>query len=445
MAEKTRLHVSPYARKTARELGVMLETLTGTGPNGRIVWRDVEAASKAEEKPSCDVMVGYYTTADISELLAALKTLDGALTFPVFAERAAARLNVPVRFAGNGVEGALPTLKSDEAAAMGRDFGQMVSDATGGAITVEVYAADQLTAGNQSEGIQAVIDGTTELSAHSNLIYSAFDPRLNVVSLPFLFDSVDDVDAKMDGAGGKALGEVVESKGLHLLGIGENGFRHPTNSVRPITCLADMVDTPVVRSGEIVIRPMMNLCLTADHRVVDGVMASKFLKRICELLENPYMSLADGLVCQPAGLEILSSGSESECLVTVREGKFHQVKRMLAAQGKPVTYLKRVSMNTDTVRVTIPEGYTVKQIITLLAKNGVNTEANLTQAAQTATFSYDFIDNSSNDISRLEGYLFPDTYDFYVNEKPESALRRLISNFTTKMDDDMKNLLTVCS
>lgn len=94
-------------------------------------------------------------------------------------------------------------------------------------------------------------------------------------------------------------------------------------------------------------------------------------------------------------------------------------------------------MNTDTVRVTIPEGYTVKQIIDLLAKNGVNTEENLTQAAQTATFNYDFIDNSSGDISRLEGYLFPDTYDFYVNEKPESALRRLITNFTTKMDDDM--------
>ena len=123
---------------------------------------------------------------------------------------------------------------------MGRDFGQMVSDATGGAVTVEVYAADQLTAGNQSEGIQAVIDGTTELSAHSNLIYSAFDQRLNVVSLPFLFDSFDDVDAKLDGDGGKAVGEVVESMGLHLLGIGENGFRHPTNSVRPIESLADM-------------------------------------------------------------------------------------------------------------------------------------------------------------------------------------------------------------
>ena len=47
----------------------------------------------------------------------------------------------------------------------------------------------------------------------------------------------------------------------------------------------------MVRNGEIVIRTMMNLSLTADHRVIDGVMASKFLKRIAELLENPYMLL----------------------------------------------------------------------------------------------------------------------------------------------------------
>jgi C4-dicarboxylate transporter DctM subunit len=123
---------------------------------------------------------------------------------------------------------------------MGNDFGQMVSDATGGAVTVEVYAADQLTSGSQTEGIQGVIDGTIELSAHSNIIYSNFDARLNVVSLPFLFDSYDDVDAKLDGDAGKAVGEVVESMGLHLLGIAENGFRHPTNSVRPIESLADM-------------------------------------------------------------------------------------------------------------------------------------------------------------------------------------------------------------
>ena len=123
---------------------------------------------------------------------------------------------------------------------MGRDFGQMVSDATGGAITVEVYAADQLTAGNQTEGIQGAIDGTIELSAHSNIIYANFDQRLNVVSMPFLFDSYEDVDAKLTGEPGEAVGKVVEELGLHLLGVGENGFRAITNSVRPIESLADM-------------------------------------------------------------------------------------------------------------------------------------------------------------------------------------------------------------
>ena len=55
--------------------------------------------------------------------------------------------------------------------------------------------------------------------------------------------------------------------------------------------VCDMVDTPMVRDGKIVIRPMMNLCLTADHRVVDGVMACRFMKRVVELLENPWLLL----------------------------------------------------------------------------------------------------------------------------------------------------------
>ena len=51
--------------------------------------------------------------------------------------------------------------------------------------------------------------------------------------------------------------------------------------------------------------------------------------------------LEDGLRCLPAGLEPLEG---EECLVTLREGKYHQVKRMLAARGKPVLALHRLSM-----------------------------------------------------------------------------------------------------
>lgn len=94
------------------------------------------------------------------------------------------------------------------------------------------------------------------------------------------------------------------------------------------------------------------------------------------------------------------------------------------------------NLTAETVTVTIPEGYTVRQIIRLLAEKGVNTEANLLEAAGTAKYDFVFIDNSSEDPSRLEGYLFPDTYEFYKNHNAKSALGKLIDAFSDHIDED---------
>lgn len=99
---------------------------------------------------------------------------------------------------------------------------------------------------------------------------------------------------------------------------------------------------------------------------------------------------------------------------------------------------RNAALNSDTVRVTIQEGYTVRQIIALLAKYGVNTEEELTEVARNYDFGYDFIDSErKGDLTRLEGYLFPDTYDFYVGGKPETALGRMLSNFDNKMSEEL--------
>jgi len=52
-----------------------------------------------------------------------------------------------------------------------------------------------------------------------------------------------------------------------------------------------IVDKPVVVNKAIVIRSMMNLCLSFDHRIVDGAPAARFLQRLKELLENPLLIL----------------------------------------------------------------------------------------------------------------------------------------------------------
>ena len=132
----------------------------------------------------------------------------------------------------------------------GRKFGELMEKATGGKVKVNIYAADQLTNGNQSEGIQALMNGDpVQISMHSNLIYSAFDPRFNVVSLPFVYDSYDDADAKFDGEAGAKLKEILGEYGLHCMGIAENGFRELTNSKREIKSVDDMKNLKVRVAG----------------------------------------------------------------------------------------------------------------------------------------------------------------------------------------------------
>ena len=66
------------------------------------------------------------------------------------------------------------------------------------------------------------------------------------------------------------------------------------------------------------------------------------------------LTLGDGTVCRPAGLEILPPADR--CLVTIQEGKYHQVRRMLASRGKPVRYLKRLSMGPLSLDPALPAG-----------------------------------------------------------------------------------------
>lgn len=65
------------------------------------------------------------------------------------------------------------------------------------------------------------------------------------------------------------------------------------------------------------------------------------------------LTLGDGLRCLPAELEVIAP---DEALVTLREGKFHQLKRMFAARGKPVLYLKRLSLGALTLDAALAPG-----------------------------------------------------------------------------------------
>ena len=99
--------------------------------------------------------------------------------------------------------------------------------------------------------------------------------------------------------------------------------------------------------------------LLSPRHHVDKVYYARVAGRLTEEDRRAFeqgITLEDVLVCMPAGLEILSAGEESEAHVTLREGKFHQVKRMLASRGKPVTYLERIRMGNLTLDENLPRG-----------------------------------------------------------------------------------------
>lgn len=100
---------------------------------------------------------------------------------------------------------------------------------------------------------------------------------------------------------------------------------------------------------------------------------------------------------------------------------------------------------SNTVWVTVPEGYTVEKIAALLEEREVCSAAAFRTAVQEGDFSdFAFVeaipqttaDGTDNGrVYRLEGYLFPDTYEFYRNSSAESVIRRFLANFERKLAD----------
>jgi UPF0755 protein len=96
-----------------------------------------------------------------------------------------------------------------------------------------------------------------------------------------------------------------------------------------------------------------------------------------------------------------------------------------------------------TTKITFIEGVTLSEAFKLLEQNGVASYNDLMSTAQNYNFSdykiYSDIPDDENRCFKLEGYLFPDTYEFFLNESPESVIGRFLSNTDVKITDEMRS------
>ena len=92
-------------------------------------------------------------------------------------------------------------------------------------------------------------------------------------------------------------------------------------------------------------------------------------------------------------------------------------------------------------RVTIPEGYTTEQIIDLLVLKEVGSKKELTKVVTDDEFPYSFLKDAPKGIHRLEGYLFPKTYDIPVKTNPHAMIDLLLQQFAKELTPDVQKEL----
>lgn len=104
--------------------------------------------------------------------------------------------------------------------------------------------------------------------------------------------------------------------------------------------------------------------------------------------------------------------------------------------------MKGSAQTAETVTLTFPEGYTVPEIVDKLVANEVCDKAALLSVIETVDFSYSLVSDlqaSEKVPYRLEGYLFPDTYDFFVGESATSVVKKFLSNGDSKVTESYRN------
>lgn len=330
---------SPAAKKLAKEKGVDLALVAGTGPKGRITLEDVEAyltAPKAND-PAAEVKTSPLAAklaeelgVDVSKIQTDGRVMKAdVLTAAGVCTAAPAAEAAPAISAGDNDEAPVKVnpLRRSIAANMSNSW--HTSPRVTYTFAVDVTAMKALRAklkdSLKEQGIKLTYNHILMKVVAKALMEF---PDVNASFADNMLTRHKHVNmglavAKGDGlivpnvknADSKSLAEIAkETEALidatrsgnidmkdmtggtfTITSLGPYGVRSFSPIINQpelaILGVCDIVDTPIVCNGEIVIRPMMNLCLTADHRVVDGVMASKFMKRVVELLENLYLLL----------------------------------------------------------------------------------------------------------------------------------------------------------
>jgi pyruvate dehydrogenase E2 component (dihydrolipoamide acetyltransferase) len=272
-----RIKASPLARRIARERGIELSALSGTGPEGRIVAEDVERAEVAAPKQAGEVESVPLTS--IRKTIA--RRLTAAWQAPVFQLTVSAdmtRANALV----------------ERARELSPDVRITVTD------LLAKLSAHALMR-HRDVNVQYTEDALLRFPSANIGIAVAAPQGLVVPVVPGVEQlTLAEVAALRGEVVGRArdnklTGQDLEGGTFTISNLGMYGIEQFVAVLNPpqaaILAVGSTVDTPVARDGAVVVRPMLTMTLTVDHRAVDGAAGADFLRTLKQFVEEPALAL----------------------------------------------------------------------------------------------------------------------------------------------------------
>ncbi|HZP73519.1 MAG TPA: dihydrolipoamide acetyltransferase family protein [Gaiellaceae bacterium] len=277
-----RIKASPLARRLARERGIDLHALQGTGPEGRIVARDVEGAQARPAAPAAPVPSGEVESISLTNIRKTIaRRLTAAWQAPVFQLTVSADMS-----------------RANDLVAKARELSPDVR-VTVTDVLAKVCA--QALMRHRDVNVQYSDDALLRFPT-ANVGIAVAAPQGLVV--PVLRSVERQSLAEVAAARGEVVSKARDNKlttqdledgTFTISNLGMFGVEQFVAVINPpqaaILAVGATVDAPVARDGQVVVRPMLTMTLTVDHRAVDGAAGADFLRTVKQFVEDPALAL----------------------------------------------------------------------------------------------------------------------------------------------------------
>ena len=278
-----RIKASPLARRLARERGIDLATLRGTGPEGRIVAKDVEGAESRPAAPAAvPVVSGEVERIPLTNIRKTIaRRLTAAWQAPVFQLTVTADMT-----RANDLVARARELNPDVRITVTDLLAKVCGQALMRHRNVNVQYADDALLRFPTANVGIAV------AAPQGLVV----PVLRSVERLSLAEVAGDrADAVGRARENKLTAQDLEDGTFTISNLGMFGIEQFVAVINPpqaaILAVGATVDTPVARNGAVEIRPILTMTLTVDHRAVDGAEGADFLRTVKQFVEDPALAL----------------------------------------------------------------------------------------------------------------------------------------------------------